>query len=244
MRSDGKHNKRAFTGLQLKKLSVVSNPAQSHALARIIKSAADGTNKGEPADMKYKKELAAILGDAAKEADVMKGLDDLIAKSVADAVAAKMAEIETEKAKEAEEAKKAAEEEARKAADTVEIGGQKVAKSSVPEEVLKAMETLEKQRLETEKKMSDLQKQLDMEACVKEAESKYPHIAGTPAEKGQLMYSLKSLDPVAKAQVETALAKANSIMGDQFGVVGYGYHPEPTEKTSDLDLAIKAMGGK
>ncbi|NCD14979.1 MAG: hypothetical protein EOL92_07065 [Bacteroidia bacterium] len=240
MRFDGKKTKRNFTELELKKLSVVGNPAQSHALACIIKSANnDVGNEEESCSMTYKKELTPILGDVAKDSAVMKKLDEVIASVVETAVKAKCDEIAK-----AEEARLAKEAEAKKAAeDLVEIGGQKVAKSEVPAEVMKAIEMLEKQRVETEKKMEDLQKKLDMEACVKEAEAKYPHLSGSPEEKGQVMYSLKSLSAPERESIEKALEKANSIMGEQFGCVGYGYNPEPTSKTSDLEEAIKAMGG-
>lgn len=226
MRTDGKHNKRYASLLKLNELSVVAHPAQEGALVGIIKSAkeADVVNKEEGLNMdEMEKKLTELIGESKQ--DVIKSVKEIIEK-----------EIEA-KRKEIEETVKAKEEEVEKASEEfVEIDGQKIAKSALTPEV----EALMKSFVE---KNAIMQKEMELAACVKEAETKFAHLSGDPIEKGKVIYALKSLDDESREYIEKALVNADSVMGDKFKFVGSSYGHTEVNKSKDntMNLAIESL---
>lgn len=233
MRTDGKHNKRYASLLKLNELSVVAHPAQEGALVGIIKSAqeAEVINKEDGLHMDdMDKKLTDLIGES-KE-DIVKSVKEMIEKAIADERKA----IEKSLKEKKEPVKKATD-------DFVEIDGQKIAKSALTPEVESLMKSFAEKNAQAEQKLAVMQKEMELAACVKEAETKFSHLSGDPIEKGKVVYALKSLDDESRTYIEKALSSADSVMGEKFKFVGSSYGSTEVNKSKDnsMDLAIASL---
>lgn len=116
-----------------------------------------------------------------------------------------------------------------KGEETVEINGEKVAKSDVPEPVLKAIES---QNAEIAK----MRERQEREDLAKRAESELPNLSGKPAEKGQLLKAIDGIeDEDVRKGVLESLKAADTAVSKMFAEVGKTVADDDSSATHRLE---------
>lgn len=116
-----------------------------------------------------------------------------------------------------------------KAEETVEINGEQVAKSDVPEPVLKA---IEKQNAEIAK----MRERQEREDLAKRAESELPNLSGKPDEKGQLLKAIDGIeDEDVRKGVLESLKAADTAVSKLFAEVGKTVADDDSSATHRLE---------
>lgn len=184
--------------LELEEVSLVDQPANQEAKIVLFKSASEGdkmtdtnennldTEAEDTAEKGYKEEMKSDDMDADEMEDEMMDEEGdkkpmtrkswkTEAKSFEEVNKMLLEEIETLKGK-VEELEAVAIEKAKPAEETIEVGGEFVAKSAIPAPVLKQLEELQNAR--------------EGEELRKRAEKVLPNFKGTADERGKLLKSI------------------------------------------------------
>lgn len=97
--------------------------------------------------------------------------------------------------------------------DMIEFNGERIAKSAVPEPILKHLEAQKVQ-------LDDLRKAKEMDDLRKSAEEAFPNLAGSADQKAKLMKALNSMDDNDRDAVMKSLKAADSVVAKSFKEVG------------------------
>jgi hypothetical protein len=122
--------------------------------------------------------------------------------------------------------------------DMIEFNGERIAKSAVPEPILKHLEA---QRVQ----LDELRKAKEMDDLRKSAEEAFPNLAGTADQKAKLMKALGNMDENDRDAVMKSLKAADAVVAKSFKEVGStGSTAEEGTAKSQLEKMAKAHAGE
>lgn len=117
--------------------------------------------------------------------------------------------------------------------DMIEFNGERIAKSAVPEPILKH---LEDQRVQLE----ELRKAKEMEDLRKSAEEAFPNLSGSADQKAKLLKALNSMDETDREAVVKSLKAADAVVAKSFVEIGTASLEDDDTAKSKLDKLAKA----
>lgn len=113
----------------------------------------------------------------------------------------------------------------------VEFAGERVAKSALPEPVLKAL-------TEQAAKIAKMEAEADAEKLAKRAETELPNLAGTVAEKAAVLKAVDALPEADRASAMKVLKAADAATSAMFKEVGKAAGSEDNPAQSELDTLV------
>ena len=231
-------SKYSINQVKLDEISLVDEPANQHAVAVLLKNKkarrnADGSfqksNEGDK--IMDIEELQARLAEAEAEVQKHRERADLAEANLGifeEALDKGIFEVTKSTDGKVEIAK-------RKVEDTIEIDGEKIAKSLIPAPVLKRLEAAQNEA-------EELRKAKESEDLRKQAEEAFPHLAGTPEQKTSLMKSLNALDENDRDAVMKSLKAADAAVKKMCAETGDSSSNVSGDGTAkeQLDVLVKS----
>lgn len=237
--------------VELDEISLVDEPANSHARTVLLKnqksyggsaSVREKARRNANGSMKKSNEgdnvmdieelqarLSEVEADITKQkerADSAESAFNALVKSLdgLDVIVTKSEDGKVEVAKRAEE-------------ETIEFNGERIAKSSVPEPILKRLE-------EQQAQLDELRKSKMMEDLRKSAEEAFPNLGGTADQKAMLMKALNGLDDNDRDAVMKSLKAADAIVAKSFSEIGTSSTEGDGSAKSQLEKMAKDYAEK
>lgn len=209
------------SNVQLDEVSIVDYPMNQKAHVVLYKSGSAGNvNQGKGDNQMDPKELAAQLEKIESENAELK-------KSV------EQKNLEIKNLKESVE-KKANED--KNQPEMIDFNGDKIAKSAVPEPVLKM---IEKQNSE----LNELKKRSEEIELTKRGDSELPYLSGSGLQKGKLLKAVDNLEAKDKEEIIKSLKAANAILKKSCDEVGSSEQHDSSAK-QELDKKVAELAIK
>jgi len=243
--------KNVIRGVDLDEVSLVDDPANQHAVAVLLKSKKSSGYDYEAEETDEEKARRNANGSMKKsnEGDNIMDIEELQAR---------LSEVEAEivKHKERADVSEANFEALSKAVegtdvsvvkskdgkveitkrvpeDMIEFNGERIAKSAVPEPILKHLE-------EQKAQLNELRKAKEMDDFRKSAELAFPNLGGTADQKAKLMKALDGLEEADREAVTKSLKSADAAMAKSFKEVGAGAHVADGSAKDQLQKMAKS----
>lgn len=117
--------------------------------------------------------------------------------------------------------------------DMIEFNGERIAKSAVPEPILKHLEA---QKLQ----LDEFCKAKEMDDLRKSAEEAFPNLAGTADQKAKLMKALNGMDDNDRDAVMKSLKAADAVVAKSFKEIGASGAAAEGSSKSQLEKLAKS----